>query len=205
MAEKFNCEVHAFDPTSTLESKGNVHVHRFGLVTRAQSNSAVYNTYHTSTLKHIRDVMNTLGHTSLSILALDCEGCEWSVLNDIVCSSDIAIGQIVIEFHFQKHLGLSTAGDVHDANHVVECLETNGWELAYWEQSGTSRRDWVYAPDILRALQKTGAAVYATFHRPVKPTHVKLGEAIEHQHRACVNNDIEAMKKLNPNMNSKNC
>ena len=47
-------------------------------------------------LKALPDLMKQFGHKKLSILTIDFEGCEWQVLEEIMCNHEIEIDQIIV-------------------------------------------------------------------------------------------------------------
>ena len=101
IASELQCEVHAFDPTIRLRqlhrrrastdgretllelmppSPGRVFFHYWGLGEQAAANTRVYGAINATRLLPLATILKRLGHTSIDVLKLDCEGCEWSVL-----------------------------------------------------------------------------------------------------------------------------
>ncbi len=82
----FGCEVHSFDPTVDLPEKlaPNVTFHKWGLKgagKTVQSNGPMLGPLYT-----LSEVRHRLGHhRGLSVLKMDCEGCEWGG----VCRSEV--------------------------------------------------------------------------------------------------------------------
>lgn len=131
VAENLGCEVHGMDPSpSPLLDKHlshqveNVYFHHVGLShkTGRKINSGVWevnesNFYDNSTLYlSLYDLWKELGHASLNksidILRIDCEGCEFQALHQIVTETpDVLSGtsMIIVEMHITYILPMGMA------------------------------------------------------------------------------------------------
>ena len=121
MAKLFGCQVYAFDPTMNHPKQldNGVTFHQWGLQAAGTNMSAThsneYQAIDPSRLYSLDDIMQRLGHANrqLDILMLDCEGCEWGALRQLMCDgTSHTVNQIVVEMHFQKNLGLLNEADV---------------------------------------------------------------------------------------------
>ena len=139
------CEIHIFDPASAWERKDdvpnkNIHYHAWGLrSTYDDSKSVVWPKGRGGGFKTFPETMELLGHTNrvIDILKIDCEGCEWSTVNDWI---NLGIRQILIELHgvpspqgtpqqrwYQKPLNLSEYyGLYQDNGYALFNKERNG-------------------------------------------------------------------------------
>jgi Methyltransferase domain len=143
VATLFGCEVHAFDPTMdhphTLAP--GVTFHKFGLqadgVDVSTTHGAEYEPIDPNVLLSLPDIMHRLGHEQrvLDVLMLDCEGCEWGALHNLICSkqSTAIVKQIVTEFHFQRNLGLQNETDIYIAAEAIQCLWEDRWHIVSME------------------------------------------------------------------------
>ncbi len=94
LAAQYPCEVHAFDPTQNHPALlppppggGAVHFHKLGLAAGTAhdgSNSVHYTSIDTSLLLPLDKLQERLGHAGrrISLLMLDCEGCEFRLFVD---------------------------------------------------------------------------------------------------------------------------
>jgi hypothetical protein len=86
-----NCEIHTFDPvvSEPVNKPHYVQFHPWGMGTAADS------------MYSLPVIMQRLGHTNVSILKIDCEGCELDVFNTHdFPSHGGAVQQILMEVHF---------------------------------------------------------------------------------------------------------
>ena len=117
------CHVFAFDPAANhpLHPRPNVTFHHWGLLTGAENATAEreFSGYYGSTNKGIymplRRLMQRLGHDdgrSITVMKMDCEGCEWQVFAEMHRSGGARalapFGQIVTELHFSRSLRFDT-------------------------------------------------------------------------------------------------
>jgi Methyltransferase domain len=171
VARLFGCDVHAFDPTMNHPSQlaPGVTFHKLGLQATGTNMSAthsdLYSPIDVDKLLSLEQIMTRLGHDNrkLSVLMLDCEGCEWGVLRQFMCSKNnysvmASVDQIVVEMHFQKNLGLLNEADVLGAAQAVVCLEQARWSITSIEKSGIDKEDADYARDVTKVLHGTEGA-----------------------------------------------
>jgi hypothetical protein len=145
IAKEFGCDVFAFDPTSKFKQDvaPGVTFHQFGLhgagVDVSKTHSVSYDALDPSKLKTLGEIIQLMGHEgrNIDILRLDCEGCEHGVLKEMACSGESKfVQQLMVEYHFQKNLGLATDDDVLVAADAMACLENERWAIASMEVSG---------------------------------------------------------------------
>lgn len=105
-----NCTVYSFDPSMGVEDhKRNARVHFFNLGIGAEDNANFaprIDGYTDSSsrwnVKKLRSIMKTLGHSnnSLSIIKLDVESNEWTVLANLLAEGLLqSIPQVLVEWH----------------------------------------------------------------------------------------------------------
>ena len=191
MADR-GCEVHSFDPTgSTMAGhmqhahpSGRVHFHPWGLSselphrcersaigssvlreeleTRRRSGGTYGNL--TGPLYSLDRIVRKLGHSGrrISLLKIDCEGCEWDAMHHLAMQSGSGPGVLsfVDAIYLELHLGLqmSTSQDLAKFATAFHLLfEREGFRL--W---------WVH-PNAARA---PGAAMHAELHKLPYSRHV---------------------------------
>jgi hypothetical protein len=171
VARLFGCDVHAFDPTMNHPSQlaPGVTFHQLGLQAAGTDMSAthsdLYEAIDVDKLLSLDKIKTRLGHDNrkLSVLMLDCEGCEWGVLRQFMCDANNKIAmesvdQIVVEMHFQKNLGMLNEADVLGAAEAVVCLENARWAITSIESSGIDKEDADYAPGVSKVLHGSAGA-----------------------------------------------
>eukprot|EP00804_Cyclotella_cryptica_P015945 CCRYP_019186-RA/>CCRYP_019186-RA protein AED:0.03 eAED:0.03 QI:106/1/1/1/1/1/2/155/382 len=95
------CEVHIFNPNMQAEPqyRDGLFLHKWGFYPSNRQKPILNGTLSDS-FKTIEETMKELNHMekTLSILALDCEGCEWDMFHDIL-SLSFPIQQLIIQVH----------------------------------------------------------------------------------------------------------
>eukprot|EP00934_Nitzschia_sp_Nitz4_P000306 Nitzschia sp. Nitz4//scaffold18_size181773//15432//16421//NITZ4_001893-RA/size181773-processed-gene-0.218-mRNA-1//-1//CDS//3329539945//306//frame0 len=122
-----NCEIHTFDLVSQNKFRGDFATnlqgistfHPWGLGTedQAQKNPKRFQT--------LAQTMARLGHTNrtIDIFKIDCEGCEWSTVQDWLQQD---LRQILVETHAPPlSLGKDFFYLLHDAGYVIYSKEPN--------------------------------------------------------------------------------
>ena len=109
------CEIHTFDPLDTPPDRKPeyVHFHPWKL--------GSHDSYSDSTFT-IQTIMHHLGHTNITVLKADCEGCELDSFN--IASfppSEGAIQQILVEVHFD--------GDPQRVHNLFNFLSDKGYAI----------------------------------------------------------------------------
>lgn len=173
VAKFFDCEVHAFDPTVNHPNTSLVTFHQLGLqgagVNVSLSNGIEYSAKDPNLLLSLPEIMERLGHTGrkLSVLMMDCEGCEWGVLKQMVCDDGASslVDQLVIEMHFQRSLGLATEADVLLASQAINCLRTDGWGIVAQAASGCHISDANYTRGVVELLYGELFIMYVALQR----------------------------------------
>ena len=104
------------------------------------------------------------------IYILKGEGCEYGVLNQLACNGGDSnfVKQIMVEFHWQKNLGIMSDDDIVIAGDAIRCLESERWGLVSLEQSGVDPAESFYIDSALKVVKNTFFALFATFRRVPK-------------------------------------
>jgi len=174
VARMFGCDVHAFDPTMDHKTDlaPGVTFHKLGLQAEgtdmAATHAQEYDAIDPNLLLPLDGIMERLGHVgrTIDVLMMDCEGCEWGVLREMVCNGGSkAVNQIVVEMHFQRDLGLENENDVLMAGEVAGCLQRERWGIASIEVSGSAMQDMHYAPGVLKVLRAPSTLVNLALQR----------------------------------------
>ena len=168
IAAKYGCEVHAFDPTAQHDSTANLTFHQIGLrsgTAQDTTNSHSYAAIKHDQLRTLSEIKQSLGHEErdITLLIMDCEGCEWGVLEDIACAPT-RVQQIAVEFHFQKNLGIPNRKEAKRAARVATCLMKR-WAMVDFRPSGAGVIDWKYTPEVLRTLPNHWFVLNAAFRK----------------------------------------
>jgi len=118
------CKVFAFDPSANHKRHWmpNVEFHHWGLRTGAANMSAekafsgLYGTTNKGKYLSLRELQHRLGHDDgrhITLMKMDCEGCEWEVWREIYATSGpkglAPFGQILTELHFASTLRFTAA------------------------------------------------------------------------------------------------
>jgi hypothetical protein len=127
-----------------------------------------YDALDPSKLKTLGEIIQLMGHEgrNIDILRLDCEGCEHGVLKEMACSGESKfVQQLMVEYHFQKNLGLATDDDVLVAADAMACLENERWAIASMEISGCGPKDALYTQSALKFVKSPYFLAYITLKR----------------------------------------
>ena len=197
VAHDLKCEVHAFDPNEDWPLRQalpkGVFFHQWGLEEEGYNVSSHHSSQYSATsrdkVKPLNEIMKQLHHLDygVDVIKLDCEGCEWGAIQTI-CDMKVPPRQLMVEFHFQKNLGLNTASDVMQAARSVECLRRKNYHMVSSELSGAGIEDWSIHPLVGEALPKQhGRLLYATFR------HFSDGEHTPGSATTLVNNAAAAL------------
>ena len=151
--ERFNATVFGFDPTAhsvkyidSLTLPKNFHFCKYGLAatdgdlqlfapTQGNVSHTIVSTQEQQQqisipVKRLGTIMSELGHSSLDVLKMDIEGCEYEVLDDLL-ASDIRPPQLLVEFHHKVlKMGLSQTKSYYDR------LIDDGYRLFYLSDNG---------------------------------------------------------------------
>jgi hypothetical protein len=131
------CEVHAFDCTTTLDPKKlgpNVTFHPWCLGTNTSElkldgkGSAAMNLAQSREFLDLRTIITRLGHEAeeLTILKMDCEGCEWNALDFLSRNMPeffSRIRMLLLEIHFVTNLAPGESGRIEELKTVARVAE----------------------------------------------------------------------------------
>ena len=173
VAKWFGCEVHAFDPTVDHNDTELVKFHKLGLQGSGAiktTNGIEYGAIDPARLLSLGDIMMQLGHEErkVDVLMMDCEGCEWGAIHQLACTKEggsNSVGQMIVEGHFQKVLGLATEADVLMAADAINCLRHDGWGIVTHEGSGCDHRDGHYVRGVQEVLYDQFFLMYTSLQR----------------------------------------
>lgn len=118
------------------------------------------------------------------MLKLDCEGCEYGVLKQLACpnndgqSDSQMIEQLMVEFHFQKNLGMASDSDLIVAADAITCLENERWGIVSMEKRGCGENDGEYTPSALKVIKEPLFLLFLTLRRV--PISEKLSWELYH-------------------------
>ncbi|KAL7515055.1 hypothetical protein ACHAXN_012298 [Cyclotella atomus] len=121
------CNVHIFNPNMQLEpqqERENLIIHKWGFRPKSAGNSTSATG---ATFKPIEETMQELGHKdkTISLMALDCEGCEWDIYPDLL-SLSYPIHQLIIQTH-----GLPNPNQVHS---MFNAMRMDGYVITHKQQ-----------------------------------------------------------------------
>jgi FkbM family methyltransferase len=148
MAENHGCEVHSFDPSDghLEEHKShrhdNVAFHFLGL--SDGENKTLENSWTDSQhgygsvigpTKRLDAIMASLGHRTVDVLKIDCEGCEWDALAAVPPEAIACVRVLMLELHFAKRFQGSDSTLVKAAQ-IHHHLHTTGWKTWFSVQRG---------------------------------------------------------------------
>lgn len=153
------CEVHLFDPTVSHASRPdprfrNISFHKWGLdhPAAAEYNASVaarrfgYGLTQGELLP-LEAILVRLGHLErrISVLKVDCEGCEWAALGTLPQHVWDRVDQLVVELHMSTAYSFASRAAVSRAATLVEQLSAADFHLWYSEPNlggwpGTSLR-----------------------------------------------------------------
>ncbi|TPX47404.1 hypothetical protein SeLEV6574_g02684 [Synchytrium endobioticum] len=126
VAEKYGCQVHAFDPSMAAPShqrSPKVMYWNVGVAAETGMNKIGWN------VTTVKDVMKTHGHKRIDMLKMDIEGNEWPVLEELVKKSPEVLwasDQLNLEFHFDlEHM-------VYQTNLIHSILVEFGYHVWNW-------------------------------------------------------------------------
>lgn len=121
------CEIHIFnhfiDPAlleSMLHQMKGIHIHPFGFRPENKESMGVAGDGSVTAFKTFKETVAELGHAgkSLSILAIDCEGCEWDIYKDVL-SSGLTVQQILFQMHGTPYIANQFFADMYNAGYLI--------------------------------------------------------------------------------------
>lgn len=134
---KTSCEVHTFDPTvntsllTTAAQEFRYSVHSVGLAANERKFSQ-------GVVKPLSAIMQMLGHTNrhLTILKVDCEGCEYEAFPSVFdgcATGQLTIDQLQIELHTTNFSNIAAFFEGADrCGLMIFHKERNHWGCAGW-------------------------------------------------------------------------
>jgi hypothetical protein len=127
LAARTNVSIYAFDPTveSLPQAHENIIFSKKGL---GSSNDGL--------LESLDYTMRRLDHKHISLLKVDCEGCEWDAFRHKAAQEALGrVDQLLIELHFKQHETNNNGENsyVKDVFEFFELMETQGLFPFSWE------------------------------------------------------------------------
>jgi len=133
---KGGCEIHVFDPTSTVLAQWNYHTWWMSFVDGSRPHKGT-----NYPMKSLKTVMNDLNHTTVDILKFDVEGSEFDIVEHTAWN-ELRFGQIYFEWHgfggntslvnILSLMGRMEAGGYRLFSAEPVCFSCDGqWELSW--------------------------------------------------------------------------
>ena len=127
---RLGCEVHSFDPTVDLDTHlaPNVTFHKLGFKYTGIGETKLADAYSAvdGPLLSLEQVADQLGHRGrrLDVLKLDCEGCEWGVIQELSRPGPPLTGpdNLVLEVHLSREYGIKSMQDVQTVAQLFRYL-----------------------------------------------------------------------------------
>jgi hypothetical protein len=136
MADKYHCHTHSFDPTISEDSwmvqdirkRTNSQFHLLGLSNVDDETNAKMPvmSLHTMRKKLLTDAQKEM---RLSVLKVDCEGCEWDALT-VDDDDGVSIYDGVDQVMFEFHMG-SGGFDIRKGANMFRKLHKEGFRMFY--------------------------------------------------------------------------
>lgn len=140
MANSTRCHGFAADPTVTHPSK--LHPRVFF----TQMAATAYDPEDTAQFPlrtSVPALRKLLGHDHVTVLKMDCEGCEYALARDILEQDPdffSRVDQFAVEVHYSKRW-MKTIAHLHALAALVELLEDAGMDLVHFDITGCSGVD----------------------------------------------------------------
>ncbi len=121
------CEIHIFnhfiDPAlleNMLQQVKGIHIHPFAFRPENKESMGVAGDGSVTAFKTFKETVAELGHAgrSLSILAIDCEGCEWDIYKEVL-SSGLTVQQVLFQMHGTPYIANQFFADMYKAGYVI--------------------------------------------------------------------------------------
>jgi len=137
------CEIHIFnhfiDPAllaNMVQQGKGIHIHPFGFRPENKESMGVAGDGSATAFKTFKETVKELGHTgkTLSILAIDCEGCEWDIYKEVLSSDVMTVQQVLFQMH----------GTPFIANRFFVAMHNAGYAIFHREEVGVSVYDYSF-------------------------------------------------------------
>lgn len=161
LIDKYGCIVHAFDPTpksiewiTSQETPNKLKFYDYGIsdFDGAQKFFPPENPEFVShsifelgdktpiefRVKKLDSIMSFLNHNHISVLKMDIEGSEYSVI-DYICQNNVSVDQILVEFHHRfDNVGFEKTIDsilkLNEAGFKIFYISASGEEFSFWRE-----------------------------------------------------------------------
>lgn len=126
------CEIHTFDPTINM-SLLTPAAHAFNYTAHSVGLAATESRFAYGVVRPLSAILHSLGHTNrfLSILKVDCEGCEYEAFKSVFqdcAEGKLRIGQLQIELHNSSYSNITSFFDGADrCGLMIFHKERNHW------------------------------------------------------------------------------
>lgn len=145
-------KVYGFDPTRKYKTElaPNVTFLNWGLGPNKPWSHRTYGDI-VGKMFELEEIMDSLGHSKVDVLKLDCEGCEWEALGRRRKRGNYlldSVGQINIEMHFTKSLRVDNSLTVKYMAETFKALRRANFVPWYIFPQGGSRNDRKHLPVI---------------------------------------------------------
>ncbi|KAL3822309.1 hypothetical protein ACHAXA_002624 [Cyclostephanos tholiformis] len=123
------CEIHVFAPNEQAvhEARDGLFLHNWGFRPKNKGNMG-------PAFKTLEETIAELKHSGrISVLALDCEACEWDIYKDILSLKE-PIQQVLMQMHGTPYMANELFLAMQEAGYVIFNRENNG-DVDVWDYS----------------------------------------------------------------------
>ena len=185
LVDRTNVTVHAFDPTvDGLPYKHpQIKFYKQGLSPTTNGS-----------LESIEHTMKKLGHDTIDLLKVDCEGCEWEAFRTNKAQSALKnVNQLLIELHYKQHSSNVPGNESHvkDVFEFFDVMEKSGlypfsWEVNHNPSGYFNQKPWAIEYSFVRWNSKY-MLPYGKSMLSLKPKENILGiKGKEEQHKPAI-------------------
>jgi hypothetical protein len=152
LANSTGCVGFAADPTVTHPSKLHPKVFFTQMAAKSYENADTAQFHLRTSVPELRIL---LGHEYISVLKMDCEGCEYSLARDVLEHDPdffTHVGQFAVEVHYSRRW-LKNKMHLHSFASLLELLEDAGMDLVHFEIGGCAPE--AHATGVIPELEST--------------------------------------------------
>ena len=170
------CEVHAFDPTDRFKQHNEAHAKQIGPnfhfhflgIGRGSSTATNFGFMHGHMLS-LAEIHSRFAGREITVLKMDCEGCEWKALHEIVTETPELLSKvhtIILEIHIETTHQVTTSSDLRlIASFYDKYISEMGFKMAYLHEFGLTSHHNVHPVLIELGLHEDICCYEVILHR----------------------------------------